>query len=95
MNSKQLSFSQARGNLTSILDRVEKTGEPVTILRRGKPSAVIISHDMFEQQIRKPKGRRWQLAGSIRVKDGVDVDAAIEKGREKIRRALRSRTKLL
>lgn len=91
MNLKQLSFSQARGNLTSILDRVEKTGEPVTILRRGKPSAVIVSHEMFEQRIRRPKRRRWQLAGSIEVKSGVDVDTAIEKGREKIRRALHKR----
>jgi prevent-host-death family protein len=94
MNSKQLSFSEARGNLTSILDRVEKTGEPVTILRRGKPSAVIVSHDMFEQQIRRPKGGRWKLAGSIQVKAGVNVDAAIEKGRQEIRHALRTRTKL-
>ena len=93
MKSKQLSFSHARENLTSVLDRVEKTGEPVTILRRGKPSAVIVSHDMFERQIQKPKGRQWRLAGSIRVKDGVDVDAAIEKGREELRQALQQRVK--
>jgi len=93
MNRKQFSFSEARGNLTSILDRVEKTGEPVTILRRGKPSAVIVSHDMFEQQIQPLKVRGWKLAGSIAVKDGVDVDAAIEKGRAKIRRALKERMK--
>jgi prevent-host-death family protein len=91
MTSKQCSLSEARGNLTSILDRVEKTGEPVTILRRGKPSAVIVSHEMFERQIRKPKGRPWQLAGSIKVKTGVDVDRAIEKGRERIGRALHKR----
>jgi prevent-host-death family protein len=91
MYSKQLSFSQARGNLTSILDRVEKTGEPVTILRRGKPSAVIISHDMFEQQIRRPRGSRWKLAGSIAVKPGVNVDEAIEKGRDRIGQALKQR----
>jgi prevent-host-death family protein len=94
MNSKQLSFSKARESLTSILDRVEKTGEPVTILRRGKPAAVIVSHEMFEQRIQQPKGKRWRLAGSIKAKEGLDVDAAIEKGREKIRQALRSRTKL-
>jgi prevent-host-death family protein len=93
MNGKRLSFSQARGNLTSILDRVEKTGEPVTILRRGKPSAVIVSHDMFEQQIQKPKERRWKLAGSIKLNADVDVDAAIEKGRATISRALKQRTK--
>ena len=93
MGSKQLSFSQARENLTSILDRVEKTGEPVTILRRGKPSAVIISHTMFEQRIQQPKERQWQLAGSIQAKAGLNVDAAIEKGREKMRRALQKRAR--
>jgi hypothetical protein len=50
---------------------------------------------MYERQIRKPKEPQWRLAGSIKVKDGLDVDAAIEKGREKIRRSLKSRTKLL
>jgi prevent-host-death family protein len=93
MSPKQLSFSQARGNLTSILNRVEKTGEPVTILRRGKPSAVIVSHAMFEQRIQQQKGKRWQLAGSIQVKAGLDIDAAIEKGRERIARALQKRVK--
>jgi prevent-host-death family protein len=93
MGSKQLSFSQARENLTSILDRVEKTGEPVTILRRGKPSAVIISHTMFEQRIQQPKERQWRLAGSIQARAGLNVDAAIEKGREKIKRALQKRAR--
>ncbi len=93
MKSKQLSFSQARENLTSVLDRVEKTGEPVRILRRGKPSAVIVSQDMFEQQIQRPKEQRWRLAGSIAVKAGVDVDASIEKGRGRMSRALKQRMK--
>jgi prevent-host-death family protein len=93
MGSKEMSFSKARESLTSILDRVEKTGEPVTILRRGKPSAVIVSHAMFEQRIQKPKARPWRLAGSIQVKAGLDVDAAIKKGREKISRAMKRRAR--
>ena len=92
MNSRKLSFSSARESLASILDGVQKTGEPVTILRRGKPSAVIVSHQMFEQQIRKLKETQWRLAGSIQVKSEVDVDLAIEKGRRSLGKALKRRT---
>ena len=91
MDLKELSFSEARENLTAILKGVEKTGQPVTILRRGKPAAVIISHEMFEQRIRKPKVKKWRLAGSIKVKRGVDVDEAIKKGREALTHTLRVR----
>jgi prevent-host-death family protein len=94
MNSRRISFSEARGKLTSIVDQVERTGEPVTILRRGRPAAVVISHESYEERFGKPKGR-WKLAGSIRVKAGVDVDAAIRKGREGFSRALGKRAKQL
>jgi prevent-host-death family protein len=91
MNPTKISFSDARGSLTSILDRLEKTGEPVTILRRGKPAAVIVSARMFEQQIRKPAERPWRLAGSIQVKPGLETDAGIAKGRKNVARALKKR----
>jgi prevent-host-death family protein len=93
MASNEIPFSKARGNLTSILDRVEKTGEAVTILRRGRPSAVIVSLDMFERKLGKPKRAQWRLAGSIRVRPGVDVDAALARGRAKVGRALKERNK--
>ena len=93
MRSKRLPFSKARESLTTILDDVEKTGEPVTILRRGKPSAVIVSHAMFESRIQQPRKGRWRLAGSIQVKTGIDVDAAIEKGRVKMRQTLQGRAR--
>ena len=90
MNSRQVAFSRARESLTSILDRIEKTGEPVTIVRRGKPSAVIISQHMFEG-IQKTPERSFRLAGSIQSKDGVDVDAALRKGRKALAKSLKKR----
>jgi prevent-host-death family protein len=69
----EVPFTEVRQNLTAILDDVAESGKPVTILRRGKPAAVIISHDMYEQQIKK-RTRPFRLAGSFKVAPGVDVD---------------------
>ena len=60
---------------------------PVTILRRGKPEAVLISYEEFERKL-STRSRPWRLEGSLRVKAGVDIDAAIEEGRREMRDAL-------
>ena len=76
----QVPFTQVRQNLTAILDNVEKSGEPVTILRRGRPAAVIIPHDMYEQHITQTKP--FRLAGSVRVAPGVDIDEALARAKK-------------
>ena len=63
---------------------------PVTILRRGKPKAVLISYEEFERKL-STRSRPWRLEGSLRVKAGVDIDAAIEEGRREMRDALEAR----
>ena len=45
MTNRRIPFSEARQNFTSIVDEVEKFGRAVTIVRRGKPAAVIIDPD--------------------------------------------------
>jgi antitoxin YefM len=45
---KVLSLSQARIKLGSVLGMIERTDEPVTITRNGKPVAVIISKDKYD-----------------------------------------------
>jgi prevent-host-death family protein len=90
MKTKQVPFSKARENLTAVLDGIEKSGEPVTILRRGKPAAVILTQEMFQHHF-KSKRKAWRLAGSMRVKPGVDIDAAIKAGRVILRKALQER----
>lgn len=80
---KEVTFTEARQRLTAILDDVEKSGKPVTILRRGKPAAVIISHEMYEQEVKKTKP--FRLAGSFKVTPGVDIDEALARSkRERI-----------
>ncbi len=45
---KIVPFSEARSNLTELLDDLEKRHEHVLITRNGRPSAVLLSADEFE-----------------------------------------------
>jgi prevent-host-death family protein len=79
----EVPFTKVRENLTAILDGVQKSGKPVTILKHGKPAAVIISHEMYKQTF--AKATRFRLAGSIKVAPGVDIDEVLAKSkRERI-----------
>jgi len=82
MADKRIPFSEARQNLTSIVDEVEKFGHAVTILRRGKPAAVIIDPDTYNQFIGTPKRRKWMLKGSIVIQPGVDIDQSLATAKE-------------
>ena len=58
-----------------IVDEVEKTGKPVTILRHGKPAAVVISPEQYRRKFQKSE---WKLAGSLIPVEGVDLEKALE-----------------
>ena len=45
---KTLPFTEARKDLSKILDQVSAIHEHVTITRQGKPAAVVMSADEFE-----------------------------------------------
>jgi prevent-host-death family protein len=45
---KTLSLSEAKTNLSSLVDAVETTDEEVVITRNGRPAAVLVSPDEFE-----------------------------------------------
>ena len=95
MSSKRIQFSEARQNLTSIIDEVEKFGRAVTIVRRGKPAAVIIDADTYNQFVGTPKRKKWMLKGSIIVKSGVDIDQSLSKAKEGRTRMWRERREKL
>jgi prevent-host-death family protein len=69
-----LSAAVFKAECLAVLDRVEATGEPVVVTKRGRPVAEVIP-------VRQPKRR--PLAGSVAVKgdivapvlDGWDADA--------------------
>lgn len=46
--AKIVPFSEARSNLTELLDDLESRHEHVLITRNGRPSAVLISADEYE-----------------------------------------------
>ena len=45
---KTLALTEARRDLSKIVDRVSKTHDHVTITRKGRPEAVVMSADEFE-----------------------------------------------
>ncbi len=95
MTNRRIPFSEARQNFTSIVDEVEKFGRAVTIVRRGKPAAVIIDPDTYKQFVDTPKRKKWMLKGSIIVKSGVDVNESLAKAKEARIRKWRERRPLL
>ena len=46
-----VSITEARDNLSSIVDGVAATGGKYVITRNGKPLAVILAHDEYESLI--------------------------------------------
>ncbi len=74
--TKEIPFSEARRKFSTIVDEVETTGKPVTILRHGKPAAVVISHLEYRRKFGQ-KGE-WKLAGSLKFRKGVDIDKALK-----------------
>ncbi len=77
----EMPFTEVRQNLTAILEDVQKSCKPVTILKRGKPAAVIIPHDMYEEKITRKKPP-FKLAGSFKVAPGVDIDEVLAKAKQ-------------
>ena len=73
---KEIPFSQARQNLSTIVDEVAKTGRPITILRHGKPAVIIASPEEYKEKKARRKGH-W-LAGSLKVKEGVDLGKELD-----------------
>jgi prevent-host-death family protein len=74
--TKEIPFSRARQHLSVVVDEVERTGRPVTILRHGKPAAVVVS--AVEYQSKFAKKGDWKLAGSLKFRKGFDIDRALE-----------------
>jgi prevent-host-death family protein len=74
--TKEIHFSQARQQLSSIVDEVQRTGKPIKILRHGKVAAVVIGPEAYRQKFEK---KEWKLAGSIIPVKGVDLEKELQK----------------
>ena len=52
---KTYSIAEARHDLANLVHEAE-TGTPVTLTRRGKPVAVLLSHGQYEELVEKKRG---------------------------------------
>lgn len=91
MSRQSIGSSKAREQLRVLLEEVQRSGRPVTILRRGKPQAVLLSYEQYQQKLGKQKAERWRLEGSLRINRGVNIDKAIRAMREFAREGLERR----
>jgi prevent-host-death family protein len=91
MSRQSIGSSKAREQLRVLLEEVQRSGRPVTILRRGKPQAVLLSYEQYQQKLGKQKAERWRLEGSLRINRGVNIDKAIRAIRESAREGFERR----
>lgn len=61
-------FSEFRANCSRILDRVEETGDHVTVTKNGRPVAVVTPCPKRSEGF-------WERYGKlIKIEPGVDID---------------------
>jgi prevent-host-death family protein len=63
--SSTINVTQVRDNLAEILGRVRFGAEIVTVEKKGKPYAVIMSPEQFEAYQKAAKGRLFALVEKI------------------------------
>lgn len=89
----RMSAKEARTKFTDVLGRAYYRGEPTIVEKQGKPVAVVISHEEYEQYKRykeSAKQRFFQTVDRIQARnidkdpDDVyrDVTAAVEEVRQ-------------
>ncbi len=92
--NRRISFSAARSEFRALIDEVSRSGREVTIIRHGKPKAVLIGYEQYQKSLKSEKERSWKLAGSLQLPSHMrisDVDRAIRQSRQSMRTALQKR----
>jgi len=88
MPLKKVPFTDARVELSALIDEVQNSGRPIAITRHGKPVAVLMNMEALEQKLAVLKQRPWMLRGSGTWEgDAADVEGAIESIRRQARAA--------
>lgn len=89
----QVSIGQVKRDISELVNRVTYAGERIILTSRGKPKAVLVSMDDYEQLLRSENRasdiQAWltqarALASQIENRRGqpVDVDAILSADRE-------------
>jgi len=80
---KILSFVEARANLSEIVDQVSKGGQTYVIAKRGKPVAVIVGFEKYQEMANgrkhlKSRGGKRILKLSDTATGVAKIDEAIK-----------------
>ncbi len=80
---KILSFVEARANLSEIVDQVSKRGQTYVIAKRGKPVAVIVGFEKYQEMANgrkhlKSRGGKRILKLSDTATGVANIDEAIK-----------------
>jgi prevent-host-death family protein len=89
-------FTEARETLSSLIDEVRKSGQPIAITRHGKEAAVLMNMEAVRQKIEKLEKQPWMLRGSgTWVGNSADIEAAIGEIRQQSQSSQEKRLKKL
>src|SRR3954471_15526881 len=78
MVTRRISAKEARDNFSDLLGSVQYGGQPVIVEKKGRPFAVVISPEDFENLQAPAKARLFDTARAIRQEDeGVDPDEVL------------------
>ena len=77
MMAKGIPAAEAKTNFGALLEKVQR--EPLTILKKGRPVAVLMSMDEFEthQRLKLEQLRREVQAGLVELEAGRVVTGAL------------------
>jgi prevent-host-death family protein len=79
MTQISINVTEARDNLSEILGRVKFGGEIVTIEKKGKPYAVIVSPEQYEAFQKEARKRFGAIIQRIQSRNTMFSDAEIMK----------------
>jgi prevent-host-death family protein len=87
MTQTSINVTEARDNLSEILGRVKFGQEIVTIEKKGKPYAVILSPEQYEAFQKEARKRFGEIIRRIQSRNAMFNDAEIMKDESKLRQS--------
>lgn len=83
MPLRKVSFTDARVELSALIDEVRDSGRPIAITRHGKPVAVLMNMEALDQKLAIQEQRPWMLRGSGTWQgEPEDIESAIRSIRQ-------------
>jgi PHD/YefM family antitoxin component YafN of YafNO toxin-antitoxin module len=94
--AKIINVSKARKNLSKLISRIGQGEEAIVVAHYRKPKVALVNYNWLQLIVRKleayekeNKTAQWKLAGSMKLAEKIDVDAAIKKIRQQANKALK------